>query len=57
MDVQTITTIITTVGFPIAACVALYWQNTKMNETIGRNTEALIELTTIIKERLGDGKN
>jgi hypothetical protein len=57
MDVQTITTIITTVGFPIAACIALYWQNTKMNETIARNTEALIELTTIIKERLGDGKD
>lgn len=57
MDVQTITTMITTVGFPIAACIALYWQNTKMNETIGRNTEALIELTTIIKERLGDGKD
>jgi hypothetical protein len=57
MDVQTITTIITTVGFPIAACIALYWQNTKMNETIARNTEALIELTTIIKERLGNGKD
>lgn len=57
MDVQTITTIITTVGFPIAACIALYWQNTKTTETIARNTEALIELTTIIKERLGDGKD
>lgn len=54
MDIQAITTLITTVGFPIAACIALFWQNLKMNETIDNNTQALIELTTIIKERLGD---
>ena len=55
MDLQAITTFITTVGFPIAACVALFWQNNKMSETISRNTEAILELTTIIKERLKDG--
>lgn len=55
MDIQAITTFITTVGFPIAACVALFWQNNKMSETISRNTEAILELTTIIKERLKDG--
>ena len=54
MDIQTITTLITTVGFPIAACIALFWQNIKMNETIDNNTQALIELATIIKERLVD---
>lgn len=57
MDINSITQLITTVGFPIAACIALFWQNLKMNETIDRNTEALIELTTIIKERLGNGKD
>lgn len=57
MDINAITQLITTVGFPIAACIALFWQNLKMNETIDRNTEALIELTTIIKERLGNGKD
>lgn len=55
MDIQAITTFITTVGFPIAACVALFWQNNKMSETISRNTEAILELTTIIRERLKDG--
>lgn len=55
MDLQAITTFITTVGFPIAACVALFWQNNKMSETVARNTEAILELTTIIKERLKDG--
>lgn len=57
MDIQAITTLITTVGFPIAACIALFWQNNKMTETIAHNTEAILELTTIIKERLGDGKD
>lgn len=55
MNIQDITTLITTVGFPIAACIALFWQNIKMSETIQNNTEAILELTTIIKERLPDG--
>lgn len=55
MDIQAINTFITTVGFPIAACVALFWRDNKMTETVARNTEAILELTTIIKERLKDG--
>lgn len=55
MNIQDITTLITTVGFPIAACIALFWQNIKMSETIQNNTAAILELTTIIKERLPDG--
>lgn len=56
MSIQDITTLISTVGFPIVACVALYMQNVKMTETIQHNTTAIMELTTIIKERLGEGK-
>ena len=55
MNIQDITTLITTVGFPIAACIALFWQNLKMSEMISNNTNAILELTTIIKERLPDG--
>lgn len=55
MSIQDITTLITTVGFPIAACIALFWQNIRMSETIQNNTSAILELTTIIKERLPDG--
>lgn len=51
MDVQTISTFISTVGFPIAACVALYLQNVKMSEALNNNTLALTELSTLIKER------
>ena len=55
MNIQDITTQITTVGFPIAACIALFWQNIKMSEMIQNNTSAILELTTIIKERMPDG--
>lgn len=50
MDVQTVSTFISTVGFPIAACVALYLQNVKMSEALNNNTLALTELSTLIKE-------
>lgn len=56
MTIQDITTLISTVGFPIVACVALYMQNVKMTETIQHNTTAIMELTTIIKERLGESE-
>ena len=36
--------IISTVGFPIAACIALFWQNNRLSEAINNNTAALIEL-------------
>lgn len=32
IDIQGITTIIGTLGFPIAACVVLFWQNWKQSE-------------------------
>lgn len=57
MSIQDITTLITTVGFPIVACIALFWQNIRMSETIQNNTSAIMELTTIIKERLPDGNS
>lgn len=57
MNIQDITSLITTVGFPIAACIALFWQNIRMSETIQNNTSAILELTTIIKERLPDGNS
>ena len=50
MDVQTVSTFISTVGFPIAACVALYYQNAKMSEALHNNTVALTELSTLIKK-------
>lgn len=60
MDVQALTTIIGSLGFPIAACIACFWmlnkerddhkaEMNKVTEAINNNTLALTTLT----ERLG----
>lgn len=43
MDIQTITTVITTVGFPIAVCIICFWYINKMTETHKEETKALTE--------------
>ncbi len=61
MDVNTIMQIIGSLGFPIVACAALFWQNTKTNEqhkeemdkmreALDNNTQALIRLAAKIGE-------
>lgn len=55
MDTSAIVQIISSLGFPIACCVAMFWQNnklneshkeetTKLNEAINNNTIALYHL-------------
>lgn len=34
MDVTAVTTLISTVGFPIAACCVMFYQNSKLQETL-----------------------
>lgn len=48
MDIQMITTLISTVGFPIAACVYLAMSNEKMRGTIEENTKTIAELKSVI---------
>ena len=64
MDVNGITQIISSVGFPIAACVALFWYMTKTNEQHKEETDKLKQsidnntlIITKLYERLGSGKN
>lgn len=33
METSTIVQIISSLGFPIACCVAMFWQNNKLNES------------------------
>ena len=40
---------ISTVGFPIFGCIALYIQNTKLTETIAQLKETIVENTAILK--------
>lgn len=69
MDVTVVTSFISNVGFPIAACIALYAlvQNMQkahkeeidsLRETIQQNTVVLARLESIIKmlDRRDDGK-
>lgn len=63
MDISTISTIISTVGFPIAACIAMFWyinkqsdihkqEIDKLSDALNNNTIALTKLTDAI---VGDG--
>lgn len=59
MDPAAIINIISTVGFPIACCIYLFYSNTrqqeksqeeidKLRETIDNNTKVMIELKTLL---------
>lgn len=49
MDVNAVMQAVSSVGFPIVACVFLFKQNTKLSETIGDLKSTLTENTTLLK--------
>lgn len=64
MTVEIFTSLLSSVGFPIACCIALFWyvntlQNThreemnKLRESLDKNTEILCELSMLIKTMKG----
>lgn len=50
---EIIKSLITEVGFPIAACVCLYIQNTKLSNTLGELNTTL----STMNERISDIEN
>ena len=55
MDVQAITTVITTVGFPIAVCLILFWYINKIQEQHKAETDKLAEAlnnNTLVMQQL-----
>lgn len=44
---EAITTIITTLGFPIAVCMVLFWY---INKTQDKSNEQVVELSSAVKE-------
>lgn len=67
MDVQAVTTLISTVGFPIVACIYMAYLVKDMNEkhsaetstlkeSINANTTAISELKVLINTLLGNKK-
>ena len=59
MDYNSIITLVGSLGFPIVACIALFWMmNTTMKEfkeTVAENTKAMTELVTTVKAISGRG--
>lgn len=64
MDTNAIVQLISSLGFPIACCIAMFWQNnrlnerhkeetTKLNEAINNNTIALNHLI----DKIGGSNN
>ena len=60
MDIDSVTQLISNVGFPLAVCIALFFymekqnerhqqETDKLNETVQSNTKVLTELCTLIK--------
>lgn len=62
MDTSTIVQLISSLGFPIACCIAMFWQNNKLNEShkeeVSKLNEAInnntIALNHIIDKLGGD---
>ena len=54
MDFTTIMQAVSTVGFPIVACGVLFYQNSKLSETINQLNITLVENTTILKQLTND---
>lgn len=61
MDLTTVTTLISTVGFPIACCIFCAWYiSTGMKEfrqTIENNTLVIKELTVLLKDKEANNEN
>lgn len=57
MDYNSIVALVGSLGFPIVACIGLFWMiNTTMKEfkeTVSENTKAMTELVTTVKAIYG----
>ena len=60
MDIDSVTQLVSNVGFAVAVCIALFFymekqnerhqqETDKLNETVQSNTKVLTELCTLIK--------
>lgn len=53
MDITTITSLIGSLGFPIAVCIACFWF---INKTLNNITQALNNNTTVMGELVAEMK-
>ncbi len=50
MDFEVISQLIGSVGFPIAACCVMFYQNSKMQETLSSIATAMASMTDKIRD-------
>jgi hypothetical protein len=50
MDFEVISQLIGSVGFPIAACCVMFYQNSKMQETLSSIAAAMSSMTDKIRD-------
>lgn len=45
-----ISTLISSLGFPIVCCIAMFYQNEKLRQTIDENTKAITKMIEKLEE-------
>ena len=55
MDVNLITQVISNVGFPIACCIYLLWNQEKLRKTLDDNTAAIRSIEKMLEIYHGKG--
>ena len=50
MDINTITQIVSNVGFPIACCCVMFYQNGKLQETLTQLSNTLAQMSDRLKD-------
>ena len=50
MDMNTIGTLVGTLGFPITACCVMFYQNGKLQETLAKLSETLVTIDLRLKD-------
>lgn len=48
MDFNSLVSVFSSVGFPVACCCYLFYSNEKLRETIAENTKAILSLKSLI---------
>ena len=56
MDANTLSTLISSVGFPIVACMYLAWSHEKLRNTIEENTKTIESLKQLINDLHREGR-
>lgn len=54
MDVETISTLIGSLGFPIVCCIVMFIQNSKLQETLTKLSVTLQSMTEKIEQLSND---